>query len=356
MPDSVASLSLREIAERHGCTLRGDPERRIAAVATLGGGPDALGFLANPALLKELRSTRLGAVVVAEPHAADCPSAVAALIHPNPHLVFAQVAATLHPLPPARPGIHPTALVHAAANVAASAEIGPFVLVGAGTVVGERCRIAAHAVLGEQVVLGEDTRLAERVTVLDGCRIGARCIVHPGAVIGSDGFGNARDATRWVKVPQLGAVRIGDDVEIGANTTIDRGALEDTVIEEGVRLDNLIQVAHNVTIGAHTAIAACVGIAGSTHIGRRCMIGGGVGFSGQLTVGDDIVIGFYSQVTHSIREPGMYSSSLPAEEVRLWRRVVGRIKRLEQLAARVAKLEGRISAGARAGQDEDDKH
>jgi UDP-3-O-[3-hydroxymyristoyl] glucosamine N-acyltransferase len=209
-------------------------------------------------------------------------------------------------------------------------------------------------VLGENVFLGADSRLAERVVVLDGCRLGARCHVHPGAVIGADGFGNARDGTRWVKVPQLGAVRVGDDVEIGANTTIDRGALDDTVIEDGVRLDNLIQVAHNVTIGAHTAIAACVGIAGSTRIGRRCMIGGGAGFSGQLTVGDDIVIGFYGQVTHSIHEPGMYSSSLPVEEVRLWRRIAGRIKRLEHLAARVARLEGGSRSGADVGQGKDD--
>jgi UDP-3-O-[3-hydroxymyristoyl] glucosamine N-acyltransferase len=357
MPDSAVSLSLRDIAQRCGCTLHGDPERRIATVATLAGGPDAIGFLANPALLADLHATRLGAVILAAPYAAECPASVAALIHPNPHAAFAEVAATLHPLPPARPGIHPTALVHEEAEIAASAEIGPFVLVGAGTVIAERCRVGAHVVLGDKVLVGADTRLAERVTVLDGCRIGARCHVHPGVVIGSDGFGNARIGARWIKVPQLGAVRIGDDVEIGANTTIDRGALDDTVIEDGVRLDNLIQVAHNVTIGAHTAIAACVGIAGSTRIGRRCMIGGGAGIGGQLTIGDDIVIGGFGQVTHSITEPGMYSNVLPAEEMRVWRRIVGRIKRLEHLVTRVGRLEAAEKAAARTGQEEEhDQH
>jgi UDP-3-O-[3-hydroxymyristoyl] glucosamine N-acyltransferase len=202
------------------------------------------------------------------------------------------------------------------------------------------------------VVLADDVRLAERVTVLDGCRIGARCLLHPGVVVGADGFGNAREGERWIKVPQLGAVRIGDDVEIGANTTIDRGALGDTVIEEGVRLDNLIQVGHNVSIGAHTAIAACTGIAGSTRIGRRCMIGGGTGIGGQLTVGDDIVIGGFGQVTRSILKPGLYSNVLPAEEAGLWRRIVGRIKRLDHLVERVGRLEAAARTAAKSGQKE----
>lgn len=180
-----------------------------------------------------------------------------------------------------------------------------------------------------------------------------RCLVHPGVVIGSDGFGNARDGEVWLKVPQLGSVRIGDDVEIGANTTIDRGALGDTVIEEGVRLDNQIQVGHNVHIGAHTAIAACTGIAGSTRIGRRCMIGGGTGIGGQIRIGDDIVITGFGMVTNSLEKPGMYSSVIPVEEVRAWRRIVGRIKRLDALVARVRRLEG--AAGiTTTGQKNDD--
>jgi UDP-3-O-[3-hydroxymyristoyl] glucosamine N-acyltransferase len=169
--------------------------------------------------------------------------------------------------------------------------------------------------------------------------MGARCLIHPGVVIGADGFGNARDGQQWLKVPQLGSVRIGDDVEIGANTTIDRGALDDTVIAEGVRLDNQIQVGHNVQIGAHTAIAACTGIAGSTRIGQRCMIGGGTGIGGQIQIADDIVISGFGMVTNSLSEPGMYSSVLPVEQVRTWRRIVGRIKRLDVLGQRVRQLE-----------------
>jgi UDP-3-O-[3-hydroxymyristoyl] glucosamine N-acyltransferase len=356
MPDGAVTVSLGDIAVRFGCELRGDPERRVASVATLAGGPESIGFLANPALTVELRATRLGAVILASPQVADCPVTSAALIHPNPHATFARLAAVLHPLPGVRPGVHPTALVHPEARVVASAEVGPYAVIGARAVVGAHCRVGAHGILGEGAELGADTRLAERVTVLAGCRIGARCIVHPGVVIGSDGFGNAREGAAWIKVPQLGAVRIGDDVEIGANTTIDRGALEDTVIGDGVRLDNLIQVAHNVTIGAHTAVAACVAIAGSTHIGQRCMIGGGAGFSGQLTVGDDIVIGGFAQVTHSIETPGMYMNAMPAQEAGLWRRLLGRFKRLDALHARVRRLEAAAKGAALTGQEDDDKH
>lgn len=333
-----ASRSLGELAVRFGCALRGDPDHRVDSVASLEGGPASLGFLANPAYLPQLRQTRLGAVILSPRHVQEAP--VPALLHDNPHAIYARIAAWLHPLAPLQPGRHATALVAADAQVDVSAEIGAFAVVEAGAVVGPRCRVGAYVFVGTGVVLGSDTRLFERATVLAGCRIGARCIVHPGAVIGSDGFGNARDGGEWVKVPQVGAVRVGDDVEIGANTTIDRGALGDTVIEDGVRLDNQIQIAHNVVVGAHTAIAACTGIAGSTRIGRRCMIGGGAGIGGQLTIGDDIVIAGFGMVTRSLAEPGMYSSVLPVEEARHWRRVVGRLKRLDALAARVGKLEG----------------
>jgi UDP-3-O-[3-hydroxymyristoyl] glucosamine N-acyltransferase len=321
-------------------------------VATLSGGPESLGFLANPALLGELRSTRLAAVILAPKLAGECPTD--ALLHANPHATFARIASLLHAPAPAS-GVHATALLHPRASVAADAAIGPYAVVEEGAVIGARCSVGAHSIIGAHVTLGADTRIAARVTLLAGSRLGARCIVHPGAVIGSDGFGNARDGVEWVKVPQLGAVRIGDDVEIGANTTIDRGALEDTVIEDGVRLDNQIQVAHNVVIGAHTAIAACTGIAGSTRIGRRCMIGGGTGIGGQLVIGDDIVIAGFGQVSSSLTQPGMYSSVLPVEEVRLWRRLVGRFKRLEQLTARVGRLESAAGAATKTEQD-DDKH
>jgi UDP-3-O-[3-hydroxymyristoyl] glucosamine N-acyltransferase len=349
VPSAAASLNLGRLALRFGCGLRGDPDLPVDSVASLAGGPRSVGFFANPALLPELRTTQLGAVVIDPKHAGECP--VAALLHPNPHATFARIAALLHPPPPAVPGIHPTATVHPQAVLGRDVEVGPYVLVEKGARIGDRCRLAAHAIVGAGAVIGADTRLLERASVLAGCEVGARCIIHPGAVIGADGFGNARDGERWVKVPQLGRVVVGDDVEIGANTTVDRGALGDTVIGEGVRLDNQIQVGHNVVIGAHTAIAACTGIAGSTRIGRRCMIGGGTGIGGQLVIGDDIVIAGFGMVTRSLTAPGMYSNVLPAQEAHEWRRVVGRLRRLDALAARVRRLEA--SSGAQ--QEEDDE-
>ncbi|MGC4027589.1 MAG: UDP-3-O-(3-hydroxymyristoyl)glucosamine N-acyltransferase [Steroidobacteraceae bacterium] len=330
------TCSLGELAVRFGCELHGDPDTRVTRVATLAGGGDALGFVVNPAYRDALRQTRLGAVVLDARLAPECP--VAALVHPNPHATFARIAALLHPEPPVCAGVHATAQVAATARIHPSAEVAAFAVIGEGVQIGPRCVVGPHCVLEEGVQLAADVRLLARVTLGRGTSLGERCLVHPGAVIGADGFGNARDGERWVKVPQVGSVRVGDDVEIGANTTIDRGALEDTVIGEGVRLDNQIQVGHNVTIGAHTAIAACTGIAGSAKIGARCMIGGGTGI-GQVEIADDVVITGFGMVSATLHNPGAYSSVLPVEEVRVWRRIVGRIKRLDELATRVRKLE-----------------
>jgi UDP-3-O-[3-hydroxymyristoyl] glucosamine N-acyltransferase len=331
------SRSLGALAVEFGCALRGDPDVRVDSVATLDGGSSSLGFVANPAYREQLRTTRLGAVIVNEAMAGECP--VPALVHANPHATFARIAAVLHPASSLTPGVHPTAVVDPSARIDATAEIAALVVIGAGAVIGPRCRIAAHCIIGQDVTLGADTRLHERVTVAASVRVGRRCLLHPGAVIGSDGFGNARDGGQWVKVPQVGSVQVGDDVEIGANTTVDRGALVDTVIEDGVRLDNLVHVAHNVVIGAHTAIAASTAIAGSTRIGRRCLIGCGVVILGQLSIGDDIVIAGVGVVTRSLDKPGMYSSVFPVEEVHLWRRLVGRFRRLDLLVERVRRLE-----------------
>ncbi len=350
MPAGTASRTLGALAVQFGCQLRGDPGIVISAVGTLDGGASQLGFVASAAYRHALRATQLAAVIVAPALVADCPTA--ALVHPNPHATFARIAALLHPPAPLAPGVHATALVHPTAQVDASCEIGAFCVIAAGAVIGPRCRVGPHGLIGADARLGADTCLLERVTVCAGSVIGARCMLHPGAVIGADGFGNARDNGHWVAVPQLGSVRLGDDVAIGANTTIDRGALGDTVIEDGARLDNQIQIAHNVVVGAHTAIAACTGIAGSTRIGRRCMIGGGTGIGGQLVIGDDIVIAGFGMVTHSLDKPGMYSSVLPVEEARLWRRLVSRFKRLDLLATRVRKLEAANSIAA-TGQDDD---
>jgi UDP-3-O-[3-hydroxymyristoyl] glucosamine N-acyltransferase len=331
--------------------LRGDPAARIESVAALTGGPESLGFVASPAYRDALRATTLGAVVVGPELAADCPTA--ALVHRNPHATFARIATLLHPAAALVPGCDATVRIDAGAQIDPSAQVGPFAVIGAGAVIGPRALVGPHSVVEAGVVIGADTRLLSRVTLCSGTRVGARCILHPGAVVGSDGFGNARDGQVWVKVPQVGGVLVGDDVEIGANTTIDRGALGDTVIEEGVRLDNQIQIGHNVSIGAHTAIAACTGIAGSTRIGQRCMIGGGTGIGGQLVLGDDIIIAGFGMVTKSIDKPGLYSSVVPVEEARLWRRIVGRIKRLDVMAARIRKLEAAAGFGV-AGKDNDD--
>lgn len=332
------SIAVGELAVRFGCELVGDPEQRVARVATLAAaGPDELSFLANRQYRRQLASTRAGAVVLDAASAAEC--RVAALISANPYATYARIAALLHPAPAARAGVHPTASVDARASVAASASVGAQAVIGAGCRIGERVQIGAGCVLGEDVEIGADCLLHPRVTIEHGVRLGERVRVQSGVVIGSDGFGFARDAAGWVPVPQLGAVRVGDDVEIGANTTIDRGAIEDTVIGAGVKLDNQIQVAHNVQIGEHTVIAACTGISGSTRIGARCMIAGAVGIVGHLDICDDVVVTGLSMVSHSISTPGVYSGGIPAEPAAVWRRLVGRLKRIDALAGRVTRLE-----------------
>lgn len=319
-------FSLGELAIRFGVALRGDPAVRVSRVATLvNAGEGSLSFLANPRYRKQLESTRASAVLVSPGDAEKCP--VAALIDPNPYLAYARIAALLHPQPQAKAGIHPSAVVSAGARVAPSATVGPLAVIEDDVELGERVHIGSGCVVQKGARVGADTRLGARVSVCQGVQIGARCILHPGAVIGADGFGFAPDSGGWVKVPQLGSVRIGDDVEIGANTTIDRGAIDDTVVEHGVKLDNQIQVGHNVIIGAHTAIAGCTGISGSTAIGRRCMIGGMVGFAGHLTIADDVVITGCSLVSASIKQAGTYSSGMPTVETRAWRRMVAHLRR-----------------------------
>jgi UDP-3-O-[3-hydroxymyristoyl] glucosamine N-acyltransferase len=229
--------------------------------------------------------------------------------------------------------VAPSAKVHATAHVAALAVIGERVTIG------ERAVVGPHCVLEDDVVMGADSRLVARVTLCRGTVVGERSLMQPGVVIGADGFGFAQDKHEWIKVPQVGAVRIGADVEIGSNTTIDRGAIEDTIIGDGVKLDNLIQIGHNVRIGDHTAIAGCVGISGSTTIGKRCMIGGAAGIAGHLSICDDAAVTGFTMVTHSITQPGVYSSGIPCEETHAWRRIVARLKRIDSMARRLTALE-----------------
>ncbi|MBK8184039.1 MAG: UDP-3-O-(3-hydroxymyristoyl)glucosamine N-acyltransferase [Candidatus Competibacteraceae bacterium] len=303
--------------------------------------PGQLSFLTSTRYRPFLADTRASAVIVSAEDAIDCPAP--ALVADNPQVAYARAAALFEPTAERTPGIHPTAWVSPSAQIAADAWVGPHCTIEAGAIVGPGVSIGPNCVIGERSEIGANTRLVAHVTLCHRVRLGQRVLVHPGAVIGSDGFGLALDhGGRWLKIPQLGSVVIGDDVEIGANTTIDRGALEDTVIEEGVKLDNQIQVAHNVRIGAHSALAGCVGIAGSARVGRHCMLGGGVGVAGHLEIADRVQITGMSLVTKSISEPGAYSSGLAVEPNRLWNKISARLRRLDDVFKRLAILEKKI--------------
>jgi UDP-3-O-[3-hydroxymyristoyl] glucosamine N-acyltransferase len=316
------------LAVRYGLALRGDADLRVSRVATLANADaGSLSFLANPRYRRQMESTRATAVLLGPDDAAACP--VAALIDPNPYLAYARIADLLHPQTPPAAGIHPSAVVASGAHVASSASVGPLAVIEDEADIGERACVGPGCIVQRGARIGADSRLIARVNLYPGVRIGRRCILHAGAVVGADGFGFASSGGTWVKVPQVGSVQIGDDVEIGANTTIDRGAIDDTVVEHGVKLDNQIQVGHNVTIGAHTAIAGCVGISGSTTIGQRCMIGGGVGIAGHLTIADDVVVTGCSLVSASIKHAGSYSSGMPTVETKVWRRMVAHLRRLD---------------------------
>ena len=333
---AAPALTLGEIVARLGGEAVGDAGKRLSGVATLdSAGPDEIAFLANPRYRGRLATTRAGAVILGpgDRDAATMPC----IVSDNPYAYYARTVAIFHPPEPWKPGIHPFAQVDASANVDATSEIGAFVVVEAGATIGPRARIGAHCVIGGGSSVGEGTRLYPRVTVYPGCSIGARCVLHSGAVIGADGFGMARDAGAWVKIPQVGGVRIADDVEVGANTTIDRGALDDTVIGEGVKLDNQIQVGHNCVIGDHTVIAGCTGISGSVTIGRDCMIGGGVGIVGHLSICDGVTISGFSFVTKSIVKPGTYTSGTPAMPHGEWLRNSAHLRHLDEIVRRVPK-------------------
>ncbi len=331
-------LTLAELAERLGAELQGDGDITVSGVATLQQAEAGqLSFLANPRYRRYLAGTRAAAVILAEADARFSP--VPVLVTPNPYAGYALAASLLHPRQPIKPGIHPSAAINASAQVDKSARIDAFCVIRAGARIGPRVHIGSGSVIGENVTIDEDSRLVARVTVLARARLGKRVLLHPGVVIGSDGFGMAAIEGRWQKVPQLGSVRIADDVEIGANTTVDRGALDDTVIETGVKIDNQVQIAHNVFIGAHTAIAACVGISGSSRIGSHCTLAGGVGVVGHIEIADHVHITGMSMVTRSIREPGTWSAGTPLMQNPQWRRNAVLMKKLDSLNKRVRALE-----------------
>ncbi len=345
----MAAVALREIAEQLGGELIGDATRPIDRIGSLDGAtPSTITFLANPRLRSLLAESAAGCVIVSE---GDREAAVArgpTLVTADPYLYYARLsrwwAARFRPAPTA--SRHPSAFVDPSAEVAADAAIGPYTVVEAGARIGAGAVIGSHCAIGANASIGASTRLSAHVTLYRDVTIGARCLVHSGAVIGADGFGFASADGVWEKIEQLGGVRIGDDVEIGANTCIDRGALDDTVIENGVKLDNQIQVGHNVRIGPHTAIAGCVGIAGSADIGAHCTIGGAAMILGHLRIGDHVNISAASVVMRSIARPGLYSGVFPIDDNAAWEKNAATLRQLHGLRDRLRTLEKNVAGKA----------
>ncbi|MEK8018675.1 MAG: UDP-3-O-(3-hydroxymyristoyl)glucosamine N-acyltransferase [Candidatus Parabeggiatoa sp.] len=335
------TISLADLATQIGAKLEGasKTDLPIIGVASLKqAGKQEISFFSNRLFKKELLETQAAAVIIANKNRQLCQD-VPKLVMDNPYLGYARAAALFNPPVRQPPGIHPTAWVSPEALLDATVSVAPQAVIEADVKVGTEVEIGPGCVIQRGVEIGNQCRLLANVTLCTGTKLGQRVIIHPGAVIGADGFGNANDNGKWVKIPQLGGVSIGNDVEIGANTTIDKGTLDDTVIGNGVRLDNQIQIGHNVQVGEHTAMAGCVGIAGSTCIGSYCLIGGGVGIAGHLEIVDHVQITGGSLVMQSIREPGVYSSGTPLELNQRWHRNYHRLKSLDDMARRLKKLE-----------------
>lgn len=335
-------ISLGELVSRLGGELIGDSSIKVRQIASLeAAGPGDVAFLSNPRLRGALETSR-ASVFLLSPKVAGLTER-ARILTSDPYLYFAKVAQLFNPPKSATPGVHPTAVV--ASALPASVSVGPQAVIGNGCVIGENCVIGAGCVIGDGVSVGADSLLHAGVKIYDSCVIGARVILHSGAVIGADGLGFARDANKhWVKIPQIGRVIIGDDVEIGANTTVDRGALDDTVIGNGVKLDNLIHVAHNCKVGDDTIMAAMAGLAGSTTVGRRVMVGGKAGFSGHLEVADDVTVSADTNVTKTIDKPGVYTSMIPLQTHADWVKNFSHLRRLDAMAERLRELEKKLAA------------
>lgn len=340
---SATVHTLGQLAEQLGATLRGAADKAITGLATLQEATaDQLSFLANPQYRKFLGDCQAGAVLLT---AADAEGyAGNALVVANPYLAYAQLSHLFDRKPKALPGVHATAVVADDAMVDASASIGAYAVVESGAQIGAGVSIGAHCVVGARSQIGEGGWLAPRVTLYHDVRIGKRVVIQSGAVIGGEGFGFANEKGMWQKIAQIGGVSIGDDVEIGANTTIDRGALSDTLIGNGVKLDNQIMIAHNVQIGDNTAMAGCAGISGSTKIGKNCMIAGGVGMVGHIEVCDNVFVTGMTMVTRSISEPGSYSSGTAMQPAAEWRKSAARIRQLDDMARRLQQLEKQLAA------------
>lgn len=341
MTSKRTSLRLGELAERFGLGLSGDPGHVIDGVGTLRNATSTqVSFLANPRYRSELDHTKAGAVVLSKQHVPECPTN--ALAADDAYLAYARIAAVFDPQQMQEPGIHPSAVIERGVELGEGVHIGAHVVISAGCTVGARSSVGAGSVIGPDCTLGQACMLHPNVTLVRNVTLGDRVILHSGCVLGADGFGIAFDESggRWEKVPQLGGVRLGNDCEVGANSAIDRGAIEDTVLEDDVRVDNLVQIGHNVHIGAHTALAGAVAIAGSTRIGRYCMLAGMVGISGHLTIADKTTVAGGSNVMRDIDEPGLtWDGNIHAQPIRHWQRILARLLKLESLYKRVRSLE-----------------
>jgi UDP-3-O-[3-hydroxymyristoyl] glucosamine N-acyltransferase len=341
----VVRTSARELSLLLAGELIGQADLPIERIGPLQGADSrTVSFLSNPRYAAQLAESAAGCVIVSPAQreiAAQRPSAV---LCADPYLAFARLtqwwAAQIRRAP--QPGIHALAVIEAGARIDATATVAAQAYIGARAVIGPRAVVHAQALVEDDAQLGADTQLRARAVLGAGCRIGERGIVHSGAVIGADGFGFAPDAGRWVKIEQLGAVCIGDDVEIGANTCIDRGALEDTVLEDGVKLDNLVQIAHNVHVGAHTAMAGCVGVAGSARIGRHCTVGGGAIILGHLELVDHVHISAATVISRSIRQPGQYSGVFPFDDNAAWEKNAATLRQLHAMRDRLRALEKKL--------------
>ena len=346
MPD----VALRDIAEALGGDLIGNARIRVDRIGQLETAtPSTISFLSSARLRPRLAGSQAGCVIVAEEDRAAALARGAAIVTADPYLYYARLTqwwVARDAAPGAAAAVHASAFVGAGAEIAKDASIGPFAVIEAGVSIGAGAVVGAHCVLGAGVRIGAGTRLAPRVTIQAGCTVGARCILHSGVVLGADGFGFAPTEGRWEKIEQLGSVRIGDDVEIGANTCIDRGALDDTVIEDGVKLDNQIQIGHNVRVGRHTAMAGCVGVAGSADIGAHCTIGGAAMILGHLRLADGVHISAGSFVMRSILKPGLYSGIFPIDDNAVWEKNAATLRQLHGLRDRLRALEKKSAGSA----------
>ena len=332
--------TLGDLAEQLGLTLQGDPQQQIIGLASLASaGSQQLSFLANPKYEHYLSKTQAAAVIIHPDLVSQCP--VSCLLSEQPYLSYAKASRLFECKPKVEIGIHASAIVDVDSHVSSAASIGPFCSIGSNTHIEKGVVIGAGTVIGNNCRIDRGTVLQSNVTLCQDVKVGTNCIIHSGAVLGSDGFGFASSDKGWEKISQLGGLIIGNNVEIGAGSTIDRGALDDTIVEDGVIIDNLVQIAHNVYIGKNTAIAGCTGIAGSTNIGARCTIAGAVGITGHLSIANDVHITAMSLVTGSITEAGSYSSGTVIADTKEWRKNAVRFGQLETLNRRVKQLENK---------------